>query len=160
MSTFDLWPAVHEPLRPEPVSDEVVTRWASAPRPSIEFALHRLADSPSRERVPLGSGDELQLDAPFERSSDRALPTWRAPGRLVWHGPKLVRVVHVEVDVTAWNDDTAEVSVRPAGRRVFSRGQRRERRYFDSAHRAASHLAHVVAAPNPDAGASEATSAA
>ena len=156
MSTLDLWPAVHEPLRPEPVIDEVVTRWAAAPRMSIELALHRLEG----EGAVLDCGDELRLDAPFDRSSDRAVPTWRAPGRLVWHAPKLARVAHVEVAVTAWSDDTAEVTVRPAGRRVLSWGPRWERRYFASAHRAASHIAQIVAAPSGDASASEATTAA
>ena len=156
MSTFDLWPSVSEPLRPSTLVDEVVTRWASAPPPSIELALHRLEDGGAA----LGRGDELQLDAAFDRSSDRALPTWRAPARLVWHGPKLARVAHVEVEVTAWSDGAAEVTVRPAGRRVLSWGPRRERRYFASAHRAASHIAQVVAAPNGGAPGSEATTAA
>jgi hypothetical protein len=132
-----------------PLIDEVVTLWVESPPQSLASVLHGLANSRG-ERIALGGGDELQLEGGFERSSDRALPTWRAPARLLWHGPKLVRVARVEVDVTAWRDDAAEVSVRPAGRRVLSWGHRRERRYFESAHRAATHLAHAVAAPNDE----------
>ena len=136
----------------QPMTEAVVTRWLDAPPQRL--------DDFSATQMSLGNGDELRLDGAFQRTSDRALPTWRAPGRLVWHGPTLARAARVEIDVTKWGDDAAEVSVRPAGRRVFSWGPRRERRYFLSAHRAATHIARVVGAPEGDATAVERTSAA
>ena len=125
-------------LRP---TEEVVSRWVQSPRAAVETTVRDMA---------LGRTDELRLDTPFERTSDRAVPTWRAHGRLLWHGPKLVRLARVEVDVTAWADDAAEVSVRPAGRRLLSWGPRREQRYFQSAHRAATRIADVVATRESD----------
>lgn len=136
-------PGLAEVARQKPRIEAVVTRWLDGPP-------QRLGDF-SGAPMSLGNGDELRFDGAFERTSDRALPTWRAPGRLVWHGPKLARVARVEIDVTKWGDDAAEVSVRPAGRGVFSWGPRRERRYFLSAHRAATHIARAVGAPEGEA---------
>jgi hypothetical protein len=121
--------------------EEVVAQWVRVPRAEVEHAVHA---TPGDDRIPLSGTEELRLDTPFERTADRALPTWRAQGRLLWHGPMRVRLARIEVDVTAWTDDAAEVSVRPAGRRLLTWGPRRERRYFHSAHRAANVIADAV----------------
>ena len=146
MSTFEPLAAFALPTHTAPVIDEVVTRWVALPARTVERALRNVADGSFGEQVALGFGDELRLDGAFARSSDGELPTWRVPGRLVWHGPKLARTAHVEIALTAWSDDAVEVSVRPAGRRVLAWGARRERRYFDTAHRAATRIAQAVAA--------------
>ena len=145
MTTLEEWMRLAETQHTEPAVDEVVTRWVDWGPVTVDEALPHWADNP--ERVALGRGAELQLDADFERAADPHVPTWHAPGRLVWPDRRLMRVAHIEIDVTAWSEDKVEVSVRPAGRRVLSWGPRRERRYFDAAHRAATRVAAVVATP-------------
>src|SRR6202011_6165411 len=54
----------------------------------------------------------------------------------------------VEIDVTMWSADTAELAVRPLGRRRYlAWGAGRERRYFDLTDQAADRLADLLRPP-------------
>lgn len=50
----------------------------------------------------------------------------------------------IEVQVTPWPNGTAEVTVRPRGRRLLAWGPRRERRYFNAAHDVAAQVADAL----------------
>jgi len=104
--------------------EEVVTRWVAQPRPVEQV----VAD-------PAALGTEgLRLLQPFNH--DHA--TWTAPARL--HGPR----TRVELQITAWPNGAAEVTLRPAGRRLLAWSRARERRYFAAAHDAATQLAQSL----------------
>ena len=109
-----------------PPLDEVVTRWVTLPLEPLEQALQH------PDRVSPGA---LQLRTPFDR--DEA--TWTARGRL-----QAIRA-RVELQITAWPNGAAEVTLRPARRRLLSWSPSRERRYFDAAHDAATQLARTLA---------------
>jgi hypothetical protein len=108
-----------------PPFEEVVTRWVAQPRPLEQVV---------RDPLTLGT-DRLQLERPFAR--DRS--SWTAAGRL--RGPR----TRVELQITAWPNGAAEVTVRPRGRRLLTWSAGRERRYFDAAHDAATQVAHTLA---------------
>ena len=101
--------------------EEVVTRWVTEPRP-----LEVVVADPA-------AIDGLQLE-PFRH--DHGI--WTAAGRL--RGPR----TRVELQITPWPDGTAEVTVRPRGRRLLTWSAARERRYFHAAHDAATHVARTL----------------
>ena len=105
--------------------EEVVTRWVHQPVRPVEEAL---AGEPG-----------LRLHGPFADSIADGHRTWTARGRL----PDLRRA-RVELQVTRWSPEVTEVSLRPLGRRLVTWGPRRERRYFQGAHDAASRVASLL----------------
>jgi hypothetical protein len=91
----------------------------------------------------------FRLDEPFMRSADATgRVTWRGNGRVVISAASIVRFARVEIAITEWANELAEVTLRSRGRHLVSWGDRRERRYFDLAHDAASHIAAVLATPS------------
>src|SRR4051794_473243 len=104
--------------------EEVVTRWVARPRP-----LEQVVGDPAV----LGE-ETVRLDRPFTNDHD----SWTAAGRL--HRPR----TRVELQITSWPNGTAEITVRPRGRRLVTWSSGRERRYFDAAHHAATQLADTL----------------
>jgi hypothetical protein len=79
----------------------------------------------------------LRLTGPFTRAVS-ITEGWAAPGR--------IGRVPVDVELDEWSDRVAELRIVPRSRHVDLWTKRRQRRYFDDAHRAATALACVLAA--------------
>jgi hypothetical protein len=124
-------------------SSPVVDRWITEPAERVEDAMHVAFDAGTV--LDLGSAGELHLDGPFTAVSAEGRAAWRAPARLVYRGASILRFTRVDVEVIAWSESLTEVTVRSSGRRVVTWGERRERRYFEQAHRAATRVAGVLA---------------
>ena len=119
---------------PGGVLEEVVTRW-------IE---HR--GGPLDDVVPRITGSAFRLDRPFTRSSQFAHPTWIGHGRVVPDRGFPRRATRIELTITAWSDDVAEVTVRRSGRRLLAWGRTKEHRYFARAHLAAEQVSDAIVA--------------
>lgn len=112
--------------------EEVVTRWIAHDRVRLDEVLPRF------------SHPAVRLDGVFTRSSRFAHPTWVAHGHLVPVGRLRRRGIRIEITVTAWSDDVAEVNVRRSGRRVLAWSRAREHRYFELAHLAALEISDML----------------
>lgn len=84
----------------------------------------------------------LVLDRGFEPCAPPRC-TWRATGRLIGVGFRLIRFARVEAEVTVY-PNRAEVVVRPISTRVARWAPRRQARYFSLAHDAADVLASLI----------------
>jgi hypothetical protein len=122
--------------------DPVVDRWITQPRAGVAASLRGPAFAP--EGTIELDGGALRFDDRFEQFVDSGRTVWRAPARLVMHGLGAVRFARVDVEVIAWSDDVAEVTVRSRARHVVTWGERREQRYFMHAHDAATHIARLL----------------
>lgn len=113
--------------------EEVVTRW-------IEHGGRPLGDLLPAFRHPA-----VHLDGRFTRAPAFAHPTWVAHGRVTPRRRVRRRGIRVELTVTAWSDDVAEINVRRSGRRLLASTPTREHRYFEDAHRVADDVAATLA---------------
>lgn len=121
-----------------------VTSWYVARR--VDAAVEAVATSLDR----LGEDDQLDVDTdagrltlepvPLAFTPYAGAPRRRLRGRLVPKGPP--RAVRVEVEVTAWSHQTAQLGLRPSGRLPSGR---RTGPYFESAMAALSELGARVA---------------
>ncbi|MEY2474949.1 MAG: hypothetical protein QOG87_264 [Actinomycetota bacterium] len=79
----------------------------------------------------------LRITGPFSDDPAALAPAARAPG--------VLGRTRVAVEVGTWSDRTSELRVIPRTRHLHLWGERRQRRYFARAHRAADDLVHLVA---------------
>lgn len=111
-------------------------------------SLGRLLSNPrvvsAGEKVPLGTGGELRLDAPFELDVRGPSDGWRTRGRLIGRGPRLVPYSRVDVLIAPWSEHSCELRVEPRSRHLHRWGAQRLRRYYRLAHAAADHLVSVL----------------
>ena len=77
-------------------------------------------------------------------------PAFAPVSDTVWRADARLASFPVEVELVFWGAGSAELSVRPARRPLFTWGGRREERYFDQAHALADQLATELQ-PGPDA---------
>lgn len=90
-------------------------------------------------------GGGLRFERPFVVGAHWPVPAYRAPAWLRLtrrHWPAVV----VEIELVS--PTRAEVHLRPRSMRVANWSARRQRRYFDAAHRAADELAVLLEAPS------------
>lgn len=90
--------------------------------------------------IPLGATGWLRLEMPFERRMSEPVPGWHARGRLHGSSPSMARYTRVQIEVSALSAAECEMRLWPASERSFRWGRRRQRRYFELAHRAADQL--------------------
>jgi hypothetical protein len=114
---------------------DVVTRRAQLPFTKL---------GPALETFPAQVGD-LEFDGPFDAVGGVTVPGWHTTGRLHHRGWRAVRWTRVDVEVNAWSRASIEVRMRPVSRRVAAWGSRRQRRYFQLAHRAIDNLVRTIA---------------
>jgi hypothetical protein len=134
MSQTTTWQVVVIPFRrrdnrdmrhvPTPFEHDVVVR--RIPRP---LAALQLPDTTT-----VGA---LRLTGPFISDPIALAPAATAPG-VLGH-------TRVAVEVGSWSDRTSELRVIPRTRHLHLWGERRQRRYFARAHRAADALVDLVA---------------
>lgn len=124
---------------------DVVARRIDRAPSSLERRLSNADLRPAgRGGLRLASGGTLRLDAPFERGIGGPEGGWRAPARLIGHGPRVVRYSRVDVVVAPWSDEVCELRVVPRSRRLHQWGTWRQRRYWRLAHDAADRLVPLV----------------
>jgi hypothetical protein len=123
------------PTRPVLLDFDVVTRRVDLDAASIRRAAEMLETLES----------PLLFDEPFRATGYS--PTWYATGKLHGDGMRIARYTRVYIEITAWSNSIAEVSIRPISRRVPGWGKRRQARYFDLARRTLEHYAEVLALP-------------
>ena len=128
----------------------LVTRRADRTAASIDCLLATEATAPVAARLLRASGGALRIEVPFS-PSDALVPTWRATGRLYGSGPRLARFARVEIELSDYDASTYELQVRARCRHVWRWGRRRQRRYFDAAHRAADSIVAALAFPSATA---------
>jgi hypothetical protein len=87
--------------------------------------------------------EQLQIDQPFTTACGTPL-LLRTTGRLYGRGARILRYTRVHVEVMAWSRERTEVRLRPRSRRLPRWGARRQRRYFEIAHRTADELAEAL----------------
>lgn len=119
---------------------DVIARRIDRAPPSLGRLLANPHVLPVGAKVPLGSDGSLRLDAPFEPHVRGSLKEWRTSGRLIGHGPRLVRYSRVDLLIAPWSDDACELRVAPRSRHLHQWGARRLRRYYRLAHDAADRL--------------------
>jgi hypothetical protein len=117
-------------MRALPYDFDVVTRLVNQRASSLQQIVGRM---------PPGEG-HLRFHRPFIAAIDAGCPSWHATGRLYGSGLRLARYTRVNIELTAWSDHATELRVRPVTRRLPTWGKRRQRRYFQLAHRTADDL--------------------
>jgi hypothetical protein len=120
----------------------IVTRRVERSPASIDCVLATEAASVAT-RVLSASAGALSIDAPFKQGDDLA-PTWRTTGRLYGSGPRLARYARVEIEVSAYDASGCELRLRSRCRHLYRWGRRRQRRYFDVAHRSADSIVATI----------------
>lgn len=131
--------------RPAPTIEWVtVSRRVDRPPSRVGSMLSHPATTNRLRSVELASRGRLEL-GPFAPVPGAARG-WRAAGRLVVRGPRLVRHARISVSVTAWTSGACEVRLEPFARRPLTWGARRQRRYFGLAHDAADLLWRILSA--------------
>jgi hypothetical protein len=85
----------------------------------------------------------LEFDAPFTAMGGATVPGWRTTGR-IHMGGFAGRSTKVDVECNGWSTDSIELRVRPVTRRVARWGRRRQRHYFELAHRSIDELVRCM----------------
>jgi hypothetical protein len=85
----------------------------------------------------------LRVELPFATAPGTP-PVLRTTGRLYGRGPRVARYTRVDVELSAWSHGATELRIRPVTRRVPAWSRRRQRRYFDVAHRTVDELARTL----------------
>ncbi len=119
-----------------PCDYDVVSRRVDQRPSSFQYVLHLL---------PLVVGG-LHIDEAFVPIGDRVQPGWRARGRVHGHRLRWVRSTRVDIELRAWSQHGGELRLRPVSRRLPMWTTRRQRHYFEHAHRSADQLARWLEA--------------
>jgi len=88
----------------------------------------------------------LRFDEPFTRRAADRTDGYHARARLSHPGARLARSTRVDIKLTAWSAPVSELRLVPAKRRLARWGRRRQRRYFEQAHRTVDELARWLEA--------------
>ena len=124
---------------------DIVTRRVNRRPDSIDRVLAGPQDV-FRAPMTLGTAGVLRVDRPFTRRDGGLVTAWRTEGRLYGSGLRLARYARVELELSVFSTACCEVRLRPVCRHAHRWGGRRQRGYFDLAHRAADSVVAVVAA--------------
>jgi hypothetical protein len=101
------------------------------------------ASLPRTVEVSTAAGACLRFDGPFVAAS-RDVAVWRTTGRVYSEGRRVMRYTRVHVEISAWSHRATELRMRPMTRRIPNWGQRRQQRYFQTAHRMIDDLARAL----------------
>ena len=118
-----------------PIEMETIVRRVPVPPSAADAAISEL---PSRHDL------HVELGGEFSPAPAALVPTWRTRGRLSFRRP-LARFARVNVEVAQWSDKVVELRLSPVTHHMSRWGERRQRRYFDEAHRAADDLVSAIA---------------
>ena len=114
---------------------ETIVRRVRVPPSAAGAAISEL---PSRHDL------HVALDNEFTPAPTALVPTWHTRGRLPFRRP-LARFARVSIEVAQWSDKVVELRLSPVSHHLGRWGERRQRRYFDVAHRAADDLVSAIA---------------
>ena len=114
---------------------ETVVRRVPVPLSAADAAI---AELPTRHDL------HVTLDDQFAPTPTALVPTWQTRGRLSFRRP-LARFARVSIEVAQWSDKVVELRLSPVTHHLGRWGERRKRRYFEVAHRAADDIVSAIA---------------